>query len=43
MSSISLQIMDEAIIILGLVKLQSKASFVTMSPMPRKDTVVSIG
>ena len=35
--------MDEAVIILGLLKVQSNVFFVTMSPMPRKEIVVSIG
>ena len=41
MSSMNLAITDEAIIILGSLITQSKASFVTISPIPMKLNVVS--
>ena len=37
MSSMSLQMIDEALIILWLLNTQSKASFVAISPVPMKD------
>ena len=42
LSSMRLQMTDEALTILGSLKTQSKASFVAISPMPTKDVVMSI-